>query len=71
MNSQNQTKAHIVLSSGGIRCVSYAGAIAELEKIGVEIASVSACSGGSLGRGFVLRGDFGGGIGKAKSRARF
>jgi predicted acylesterase/phospholipase RssA len=42
------TKAHIVLSSGGVRCVSYAGAIAELEKIGVEVASVSACSGGSL-----------------------
>lgn len=41
-------KAHLVLSSGGVKCISYAGAIAELESGSVEIASVSACSAGSM-----------------------
>ncbi len=44
----NTIKAHLVLSSGGVKCISYAGAIAELERVGVEIVSVSACSAGSL-----------------------
>ena len=46
--NQPQVKAHLILSSGGIKCISYAGAIAELERNGVSFASVSACSAGSL-----------------------
>lgn len=46
--NQSQVKAHLVLSSGGVKCISYAGAIAELEDSGVKIQSVSACSGGSF-----------------------
>lgn len=43
-----KNKVHLVLSSGGVRCISYAGAIAELERNSVEFASVSACSAGSI-----------------------
>lgn len=48
MRGQYQIKAHLILSSGGVKCISYAGAISELEKNGVEIVSVSACSAGSI-----------------------
>ena len=41
-------KAHLVLSSGGVKCISYAGAIDELVRRGVSFASVSACSAGSI-----------------------
>ena len=43
-----QTKAHIVLGSGGVRTLAYVGALQELEKAGIEFASISACSAGSL-----------------------
>ena len=42
------TRVHLVLSSGGMRCFSYVGAVRALEERGVEFASVSACSAGSF-----------------------
>ncbi|HEX7330209.1 MAG TPA: patatin-like phospholipase family protein [Pyrinomonadaceae bacterium] len=41
-------RVHLVLSAGGMKCISYAGAVAELEKNGFEFASVSGSSAGSL-----------------------
>ena len=41
-------RAHLVLSAGGVKCVSYAGALAVLAERGVSFASVSSCSAGSL-----------------------
>lgn len=47
--SQNHiTKVHLVLSSGGMRCISYAGALSVMAEHKIEFASVSACSAGSL-----------------------
>src|SRR5437763_14094994 len=40
--------AHVVLGAGGVRTLSYIGALSELVKNGVEIRSISACSAGSL-----------------------
>ena len=41
-------KAHLVLSAGGVKCISYAGALAVLAERRISFASVSACSAGSL-----------------------
>ena len=43
-----RTKAHIVLGSGGVRTLAYVGALEVLEDAGIEFASISACSAGSL-----------------------
>jgi predicted acylesterase/phospholipase RssA len=46
---QNQeTMIHLVLSSGGMRCISYAGVLSVLDEYKIKPASVSACSAGSL-----------------------
>jgi predicted acylesterase/phospholipase RssA len=45
----DKTKAHIVLGSGGVRTLAYVGALEVLEQEGgIEFASISACSAGSL-----------------------
>ncbi len=41
-------KLHLVLSSGGVLCFSYIGAYRKLKEQGYEIASVSACSMGTI-----------------------
>lgn len=41
-------KVHIVSSSGGIRCLSYIGAFQKLKESNIEIASISACSMGTV-----------------------
>lgn len=46
--SQPPIKAHIVLGSGGARTLAYIGALEVLAEAGIEFASVSACSAGSL-----------------------
>ncbi len=43
-----QVRAHLVLSAGGVKCVSYAGALSALSERNISFASVSACSAGSL-----------------------
>lgn len=43
-----RTKAHLVLGSGGVRTLAYVGALEVLEDAGIEFASISACSAGSL-----------------------
>jgi predicted acylesterase/phospholipase RssA len=43
-----RTKAHVVLGAGGVRVVAYLGALEVLEEAGIEFASISACSAGSL-----------------------
>lgn len=42
------TKAHLVLAAGGVRTLAYVGALEVLEKAGIEFASISASSAGSL-----------------------
>jgi predicted acylesterase/phospholipase RssA len=42
------TKIHLVCSSGGVKCFSYIGAIGNLYKNQIEIASISACSMGTV-----------------------
>jgi predicted acylesterase/phospholipase RssA len=42
------THVHLVLASGGMRCVSYVGAVTALADHGVEVNTVSACSAGSF-----------------------
>lgn len=42
------TRIHLVLGSGGIRCLSYVGAFRALAERNVDVASVSACSAGTL-----------------------
>lgn len=39
---------HLVLSAGGVRCLSYIGAIKVLKQHGVTIKSISCCSAGTL-----------------------
>ena len=39
---------HLVLSAGGVKCLSYAGAVAALSEHGISFATVSGCSAGSL-----------------------
>jgi predicted acylesterase/phospholipase RssA len=41
-------RIHVVLASGGVRSLAYAGAIAALEANGFKLASVSACSAGTF-----------------------
>src|SRR5262245_23988660 len=41
-------RIHVVFSAGGVRCLSYAGAMQALEKAGFQIVSVSACSAGTF-----------------------
>jgi len=43
-----RTKAHVVLGSGGVKTLAYVGALEVLADAGIEFASVSACSAGSL-----------------------
>jgi predicted acylesterase/phospholipase RssA len=44
----NSTKIHLVCSSGGVKCFSYLGAVRNLYKYNIEIASISACSMGTV-----------------------
>ncbi len=46
--NEAKTEAHIVLGSGGVRTLAYVGALEVLEDAGIEFASISACSAGSL-----------------------
>ena len=41
-------KIHLVCSSGGVKCFSYIGVINKLFKNNIEIASISACSMGTI-----------------------
>lgn len=41
-------KVHLVLASGGVKTLSYLGAIEALRRLGVEIETISACSAGSM-----------------------
>lgn len=41
-------RVHLVLSAGGMKCISYAGAVAALAENGFEFASVSGSSAGSF-----------------------
>ena len=41
-------RVHLVLGAGGVRCLSYAGALAALAEGGVEFETVSACSAGKM-----------------------
>jgi len=45
---ETHRRAHLVLSSAGVRCLSYIGALNALQKAGWEFASVSTCSAGTL-----------------------
>src|SRR5688572_15361176 len=53
-------RIHLVLASGGVRCLSYAGAIAALENRGFRFASVSACSAGTFLAALTSAGKMGG-----------
>lgn len=46
--SDTNKSVHLVLSAGGVRCLSYIGALKVLRQHGVEIKSISCCSAGSL-----------------------
>lgn len=48
MTALTPKAVHIVLGGGGIRCISYVGALAALAERGYTVASVSACSAGSM-----------------------
>jgi predicted acylesterase/phospholipase RssA len=48
MSSSSRTRAHLVLGSGGVKTLTYVGALEVIQDAGIEIASVSACSAGSL-----------------------
>src|SRR5688572_25455997 len=41
-------RVHLVLSAGGVRCISYAGAVTALVKKGISFASVSGASSGAF-----------------------
>jgi predicted acylesterase/phospholipase RssA len=47
-NSDNTVPVHLVLGGGGVRCLSYAGALRFLVEHGISFASVSACSAGTF-----------------------
>ena len=47
-SANDETRLHLVLGAGGVRCLSYVGAIRALEEYGYKFASVSACSGGTM-----------------------
>lgn len=46
--NDDKLKVHLVLSAGGVKCLSYAGAIAALREGGVSFATISGASAGSL-----------------------
>jgi predicted acylesterase/phospholipase RssA len=48
VNGRPSRRVHLLLSAGGIRCLAYIGALEQLEREGVEIATVSTCSAGTL-----------------------
>lgn len=48
MKNEPEKKLHLVLGSGGVRCISYVGAIKALVEEGWSFASVSGCSAGSF-----------------------
>jgi predicted acylesterase/phospholipase RssA len=54
----NPRRVHLVMSAGGVKCISYAGAVEELDRNGFEFASVSGSSAGSL-IGAILASDVG------------
>jgi NTE family protein len=41
-------RVHLVLGAGGMRCISYVGALDALESAGIEVASISCASAGTL-----------------------
>jgi predicted acylesterase/phospholipase RssA len=41
-------RIHLLLGAGGVRCLSYIGALEQLEREGYEIATVSTCSAGTF-----------------------
>jgi len=41
-------KVHLVCSSGGVKCFSYIGALRKMQEHNIEIASISACSLGTV-----------------------
>ena len=47
-SSSASRRVHLVLSAGGAKCISYAGAVAALNENGFEFASVSGSSAGSM-----------------------
>jgi predicted acylesterase/phospholipase RssA len=47
-SSGSEIAVHLVLSAGGIKCISYAGAIAALAENGISFRTVSGASAGSL-----------------------
>ncbi len=44
----NSQRVHLLLSAGGLRCLSYIGALQQLERAGFEAATVSTCSAGTF-----------------------
>jgi len=48
VSTRPSKRVHLLLSAGGIRCLSYIGALEQLEEEGFEIATVSTCSAGTL-----------------------
>jgi predicted acylesterase/phospholipase RssA len=41
-------RVHLLLSAGGVRCLSYIGALQQLQRAGYEAATVSTCSAGTF-----------------------
>src|SRR5262245_44807601 len=56
MADNEQKHLHLVLGSGGVRCIAYIGAIQALVAHGYSFASVSGCSAGSLVAAMVCAG---------------
>lgn len=50
------TRVHLVLGAGGARTLAYVGALEVLSEAGIEFASISACSAGSLVGAFLATG---------------
>ena len=48
MSGSARHKVALVIGSGGLRCVSAFGALAVLQREGIEIDMVVACSGGAV-----------------------
>ena len=48
MGSDETTRVHLVLSAGGLKVVSYVGALSVLAERNISFASVSACSAGTF-----------------------
>ena len=47
-NTSDEINVHLVLGGGGVRCLSYAGALSTLYENGVRFSSVSCCSAGTF-----------------------